>query len=198
MTLGRRKAHPPTEERGAVRGARAAARSLGLAVCVAGMVAVPVATARAAPVLEAQARALGVLALTLQAPVASALAERLTRAPVVEERTIAGVPATVVRPPGRGPFPAVVFVNGATPDGRRQPDVRRLGRALGRVGFLTVVPDPPGLARGAVTTSTLAATTAVTDAVARRPDVAEGRLALVSVSVGASLALLVAADERVA
>jgi pimeloyl-ACP methyl ester carboxylesterase len=83
-----------------------------------------------------------------------------------------------------------VFVNGATRLGRHHPDVQRLARGLARAGFLVVVPDLPGLPGGEITGRTLGATGAVTRATAARPDVRA--VSLVGVSVGASLALLVA------
>ena len=49
-----------------------------------------------------------------------------------------------VRPPGRGPWPALVFMNGATPDGRTHPMVLRLGLALASTGQLVFIPDLPG------------------------------------------------------
>ena len=41
----------------------------------------------------------------------------------------------------RPPWPALVFVNGATPDGRNHPIVRRLGLGLAQAGFLVFVPN---------------------------------------------------------
>ena len=91
-----------------------------------------------------------------------------------------------------------MFLNGVTARGRHHPDVERLAGALARVGFLVLVPDPPGLARGEITDRTLAATIAVVHAAADRADVAGRRVGLVGVSVGASLGLLAAEEPSLA
>lgn len=111
---------------------------------------------------------------------------------------VAGVPTTIVRPGEGRRWPALVFVNGATARGRHHPEVQRLARALGRAGFLVVVPDLPGLARGELTLATVASAVAVARATLGRPDVRGGRVALFGVSVGTSIALLVAEDPSLA
>lgn len=138
--------------------------------------------------LDAQARTVGVLALTGRVPVLAWATREATDTPHVQDELVAGVPTTVYRPGGGTHWPALVFLNGVTARGRHHPDVERLAAALARVGFLVLVPDPPGLAEGEVTGRTLAATIAVVHA-------AGGRVGLVGVSVGASLGLL-AAEER--
>jgi pimeloyl-ACP methyl ester carboxylesterase len=148
--------------------------------------------------VEAQQRAVIVLSRTSNVPVLGWLAGVFTAEPRAEETTIAGVPATVVRPGEGRSWPAVVFLNGVTRRGRHHPDVERLARALARAGYVAVVPDPPGLRDGTLTIETLAATTAVVRAVANRGDVRGGRLALIGVSVGASLALLAAEQPSLA
>jgi pimeloyl-ACP methyl ester carboxylesterase len=131
-----------------------------------------------------------VLVTTLDVPVLAFLVGVPTAEPKAAETAVAGQPATVIRP-GRGArWPAIVFVNGATRLGRQHPDVQRLARGLARAGFLVVVPDLPGLPGGEITGRTLAATAAVTRATEVRQDVRA--VSLVGVSVGASLALLVA------
>ncbi|HZS24228.1 MAG TPA: hypothetical protein VFA30_04500 [Gaiellaceae bacterium] len=148
--------------------------------------------------LEAQTRTIGVLALTGRVPVLAWSARELTSAPRISDGLVAGVPTTTYRP-GRGSrWPAVVLLNGVTARGRRHPDVERLADALARVGCLVLVPDPPGLAEGEVTERTLAATIAVVRDAAHRPDDAGGRVALVGVSVGASLGLLAAEEPGLA
>jgi pimeloyl-ACP methyl ester carboxylesterase len=139
-----------------------------------------------------------VLSRTSNTPVVGWLVGVVTDEPRAEEAMIAGQPATLVRPRAGRSWPAVVFVNGVTRLGRHHPDVERLARALGRAGYLVAVPDPPGLRRGTLTLRTLVATTAVVRAIAERPDVRGGRVALFGVSVGASLALLVAEQPSVA
>jgi hypothetical protein len=144
--------------------------------------------------VEAQWRALVVLAVSLHTPVVSD-AGVLTDAPTIRDVRVAGVPTTIALPPGGGRHPAVVFLNGATAAGRHEPHVERLTKALGEAGFVAVVPDPPGLAQGALTPNTLHALEAVVVAVSRWRDVS--RTGLLGVSVGCSLGL-VAAEDRLA
>jgi pimeloyl-ACP methyl ester carboxylesterase len=144
--------------------------------------------------IAAQARAVAVLATVLDTPALGPAVAGLTDRPRVRDRRLAGLEATEARPGGEGPWPVVLFLNGATPDGRRNPQVRRLARGLARTGHLVLVPDLPGLARGELSARTLGGTLAATRAAVRHPDAEDGGVALVGVSVGASLAL-VAAQE---
>ena len=89
-------------------------------------------------------------------------------------------------------------MNGATPDGRTHPMVLRLSVALARTGHLVFIPDLPGVAGGELSPATLATSIAFTQAAARTPEAADNRVALAGVSIGGSLALLCAADARVA
>lgn len=146
--------------------------------------------------VNAQGRAFLVLSTTIETPVLTWTAKALTAEPQAREEIVAGRPTTVVRP-GRGaPWPAVVFVNGATRRGRFHPDVQRLARGLARAGFLVYVPDLPGLPLGEITPRTVASTVAVADAAARSGDSRGDRVGFTAVSVGASLALLAAEDPR--
>jgi dienelactone hydrolase len=166
--------------------------ALALAVAVTGMFA-------AAPArMSAQADAVTVLATTLEAPALEQAVGLITAAPTVTDATVAGAPTTLARPSGDGPWPALVVVNGATERGRNHPALQRLARGLGRAGYLVLVPDLPGLARGEITDRTLTAALDVARTAADRPDADEGRVGLVGVSVGTSLALLVAADPSLA
>ena len=146
----------------------------------------------------AQADGAVVLATVLETPGLTWTVERLTEEPGVVDTEVAGLPTTVVRPAGGGPHPAVVFVNGATRRGRDHPRVQALARGLGRAGYLVFVPDLPGLRAGEITTRTLDATLAFGWTAAARGDVRDGRIALVGVSVGASLALVVASERGLA
>jgi pimeloyl-ACP methyl ester carboxylesterase len=116
----------------------------------------------------------------------------------VEETRVAGNPTSVFVPAGEGPYPAVVFVNGAVLEGRRLPEVGRLGEGLARAGYLTVVPDLPGLTSDEITPRTLSATMDVALAVSERPDAYGGKVGLVRGSTGATLAILVAEDPKLA
>jgi pimeloyl-ACP methyl ester carboxylesterase len=60
------------------------------------------------------------------------------------------------------------------------------------------VPELPGLRRGEITLRTLSALVAVARTTAARPDVRDGRVGFIGVSVGASLALDAAEDEALA
>ena len=75
-------------------------------------------------------------------------------------------------------------MNGATPDGRTHPMVLRLSAALARTGHLVFIPDLPGIAGGELSPATLASAIAFTQAAARTPEAADGRVALAGVSIG--------------
>lgn len=145
--------------------------------------------------LRSQAQALGVLGSALSLPGASTLA-RIGRLPESHATTVAGIASTVFHPSSAPPWPALVFMNGATPDGRSHPTVHRLSLALARAGVCVFVPDLAGVAGGELSPATLAQSIAVSEAAARSPETADGRVALVGVSVGGTLALLAAADPR--
>jgi pimeloyl-ACP methyl ester carboxylesterase len=137
--------------------------------------------------ISAQAKAVVVLATTLETPVLEQSVALLTAEPQLEEAVLAGLPTTVARPSGGGAPPTLVVVNGATELGRREPALRRLARGLARAGYLVFIPDLPGLARGELTERTVDATVDAARA-------AGERVGLVGVSVGTSLALLAAQD----
>lgn len=147
--------------------------------------------------LRAQAHAAAVLGATLDVPGTSLLAGRAAE-PHTRDGVLAGVPVTIVRPAGAPPWPALVFMNGATPDGRTHPMVLRLSTALARTGHLVFIPDLPGIAGGELAPATLANAIALAREVVATPEAALGQVALAGVSIGASLALLVAADPTVA
>ena len=146
----------------------------------------------------AQARLLVVLATTSTAPFLRRMAKLATAEPRLEEIVVAGAPTTLARP-GRGwPCSTLVLVNGVTAQGRRHPDVQRLARALARAGYLVLVPDLSGLARGEITERTLAAAVDVGCAATEWPEALDGRIGFLGVSVGTTLALLAAEDQRLA
>jgi acetyl esterase/lipase len=143
--------------------------------------------------LALHARALEVLATTLDVPPARWLSALLADDPRFDEQLVAGIPTTVVGGGGR-PWPAIVFLSGASERGRKHPGVRRLAAGLARAGYVVHVPDVHGLSRGEITLRTLADAVAVARAVADRADTRNAQVALAGVSVGATLALLVAED----
>jgi pimeloyl-ACP methyl ester carboxylesterase len=147
----------------------------------------------------AQLRAVVVLSRTEELPVLAWTVGVLTHEPRVEDSVVGGAPSTVVRPgAGEGPWPAIVFVNGATRRGRHHPTVQRLARALARAGFFVVVPDLPGLRLGEITGTTAAATIRAARATADSPDARDRRVGFYGVSVGATLALLAAQSRALA
>lgn len=148
--------------------------------------------------IDAQLAAYVVLATTIDTPVLQWIAAAATQGPRVEEARIAGQEATIVRPGSGDRWPAVVFANGATEEGRLHPDVQRLARGLARADFLVVVPELPGLRRGEITVRTLEALVRVARTTADRADAKEGRVGFVGVSVGSSLALAAAEDPSLA
>jgi pimeloyl-ACP methyl ester carboxylesterase len=151
------------------------------------------------PGVEAQAKTVVVMSTTLHTPVLSWTVRQLTDTPRIVDVEVAGSSSTLARPGGGdGPWPAILFVNGATRLGRKEPEVEDLARGLARAGYLVVVPDLKGLKEGELTDATVAATVAAARAVAARPDVRKGRVGLVGVSLGATLALLAAEREALA
>lgn len=140
--------------------------------------------------LSAQARACVGFAAAWDPPLAGAAVRRVVGKPREEESDVGGVPATVFLPSrGSGPWPAVVLYPGVTREGRRHPAFAGLGRGLAAAGHLAVIAEPDGLSCGELTGSTAAQALSAARAVGARRDAAHGRVALVGVSGGATLAL---------
>ena len=144
----------------------------------------------------AQARAVVVLSAMLETPVLTPVVGAVTREPVVEDACVAGNPALFARPGGEGPWPAIFFVNGTVQEGRELPEVRRLAEGLARAGYLVVVPDLPGLRSDEITPETVSETVEVAREIADSPEAGDGKVGLVGVSTGATLALLAAVDPE--
>jgi len=89
-----------------------------------------------------------------------------------------------------------MFVNGATPDGRAHPGVRRFAAALARAGSIVFIPELPGVAAGELSLPTLAASVECAVTAADSAETRDGRIGLVGVSVGGTLALLTAATPE--
>jgi pimeloyl-ACP methyl ester carboxylesterase len=145
--------------------------------------------------IDAQVRTVAVLSSVLEAPALTPVVESVTDEPRFVETSVAGNPAFVVRPRGEGPWPALFFVNGVVTEGRELPEVRRLAEGLGRAGYLVVVPDLPGLRRGEIRAETVHETLEVAREISERPDARDGKVGLIGVSTGATLALLAAEKE---
>ncbi|MDX6554812.1 MAG: hypothetical protein QOD86_1007 [Miltoncostaeaceae bacterium] len=141
-------------------------------------------------------RALLLLATVLDVPALGPASRRATGTPRARSIVVSGVPVEVLRPAGDAPRPAFLFLNGAHPERRREPVVRRVVDGLARAGFVVVVPDPPGLADGEISPRTLDGAIAAGRAAAALPEVRGGRVAILGASTGGSLALLAAADPE--
>jgi pimeloyl-ACP methyl ester carboxylesterase len=144
--------------------------------------------------VDAQARAVVVISSVLDAPVLTPAVEAVGEEPRFSDARVAGNPSLVVRPAGEGSWPAIFLVNGTVPEGRKLPEVRNLAEGFARAGYLVVVPDLPGLTEDRITPQTADATTQVAHEISGRPDTEGGKVALVGVSTGATLALLAAED----
>lgn len=144
--------------------------------------------------ISAQWRAVVVLSTVLEAPALSPATGLATSEPRIEDRRVAGVPTTVVQPPGEGPWPALLFVNGSTPQGREEPVLQLLAEGLARAGYVVYVPDLPGLREGEISGETLDSTVEAATEIASGPHAKDGRVGFVGVSVGGSLALLAASE----
>ncbi|MBA2712731.1 MAG: hypothetical protein H0U55_04130 [Rubrobacteraceae bacterium] len=142
--------------------------------------------------VDAQARAVVVISSVLDAPVLTPAVRATSGDPRLSDARVAGNPSLVARPAGEGPWPAVFIVNGTVPEGRKLPAVRRLAEGFARAGYLVVVPDLPGLTEDRITPRTVDAATQVAREVSARPEAEGGEVALVGVSTGATLALLLA------
>lgn len=147
--------------------------------------------------VDAQARAVVVISSVTNVPVITPAVEALSGEPRLSDETVAGNPALVVRPAGEGPWPAVFFVNGTVPEGRKLPEARRLAWGFARAGYLVVLPDLPGLTKDRITPDTVAETTGAARAISEHPDAADDSVALVGISTGATLALLAAGEPEI-
>lgn len=103
---------------------------------------------------------------------------------------IAGVDALVARPRHRS-GPVVVFANAMTPLGVDEPAVGCFVSGLAAAGFVAMAPELPNVRGGEVTPETI-------DALVRVARAAGPEVTLVGASTGAGLAILAAADPRIA
>ncbi len=119
---------------------------------------------------------------------------------VRERAAVDGVPVTVLRPEGEGPFPTVVVVHGFSASGRIMDGI---AQAFARDGWLAAVPDLRGHGANATGLGATGAAGAaglqddletVSDWLAQRPD-AQTPPALLGHSMGAGAVTRLAADE---
>lgn len=148
--------------------------------------------------LMAQARAVAVVATLLEVPVVEPIVAGVTRDATQADTRLAGLETRVYRPTGEGAWPGLLFLTGADAAGRESEDVARLGEALARAGYVTIVPELPGLASGAVSDGTLDAAARAVASAPDLPRVRGERVAVGSASAGASLAILAVARPEVA
>ena len=94
--------------------------------------------------------------------------------------------------------PAVVLALGVHPQPIDHPDITRLATAISRAGVVVGVPDSTDLRNLRVTPAEPGHLADAFLTVASRPEVDAGRVGLAGFSAGASIALLAAADRRIA
>lgn len=107
----------------------------------------------------------------------------------VERLTVAGLPTLAAGPSGDGP--TLVFANACTERGIEEPSVAAFLGGVARAGLHAVAPELPDVRGGLVTPATV-------DALASVADQYEGPLVLAGASTGGALAILAAADARIA
>lgn len=153
---------------------------------------------RLAGLCVAQGRVLAGMAAAYRVPFVARAIEAAAGTPAIEEIDVAGVPATLARPGrGAGPWPVVVVLPGVTALGRRHPAFQGIAHALATTGSLAVVLEPDGLVAAELTSAGREQVVTAALAVTERRD-AGATIALIGVSGGATLALLAAADPRLA
>jgi len=125
----------------------------------------------------------------------------VTRAPVIESVTYqthdGEVRAELYRPPGRGPYPAVLMCLGVVPFGVDHPQIPRLKAALARFGFVALIHWSPAMRDRRLVPEDIQNTAAAYDYLVQRPDVDPARSGLFGTCVGGSFALLAAAHPSI-
>jgi dienelactone hydrolase len=100
--------------------------------------------------------------------------------------------ASVERPAG-----AMLLVFGVNNLGRNHPAIERVADGLARTGVAVVVPDSRTLLEGRLEIGEIDGVVRAFQLLAARPEVDRDRLGIVGFSVGGSLALLAARDDRI-
>ena len=101
--------------------------------------------------------------------------------------------ASAQRPAG-----AMLLVLGVNNVGRNHPAVERVADGLARTGVAVLVPDSRTLLEGRLEVGEIEGVVQAFQLLAARPEVDRDRVGIVGFSVGGSLALLAAGDERIA
>ena len=96
------------------------------------------------------------------------------------------------------PAGAMLLVFGVNNLGRNHPAIVRVADGLARTGVAVLVPDSRTLLEGRLEVGEIDGVVRAFELLAARPEVDRDRLGIVGFSVGGSLALLAAADERIA
>lgn len=115
--------------------------------------------------------------------------------PDVARREVPGLVADLYLPQ-RQPAPGVVLVLGALREGRRYPLLERVARAIAACGFAVLVPELGRLQRLVLDVEALDDLIAAALALPEQPGVAKSGVGLIGFSLGGSLALVAAADDR--
>jgi dienelactone hydrolase len=95
------------------------------------------------------------------------------------------------------PAGGMLLVFGVNNLGRNHPAIVRVADALARTGVVVVVPDSRTLLEGRLEIAEIDGVVRAFELLASRPEVDRHRLGMVGFSVGGSLALLAAADDRI-
>ena len=93
---------------------------------------------------------------------------------------------------------AMLLVFGVNNLGREHPAVQRVADGLARTGVAVRVPDSATLLAGRLEVGEVDGVVRAFDLLSRRPEVDPERVGIVGFSVGGSLSLIAAADERIA
>ncbi len=126
----------------------------------------------------------------------------LTPAPAREELTFRYPSATgridLYRPPDSGRYPAVLFFLGVAPLASRDPRVVQIAEGLSRSGLVVAVLESPHLVAERILPEEVDGLVDAFQVVSRHPAVDPDRVGFAGFCVGAALALLAAADPRIA
>ena len=131
----------------------------------------------------------------------SAPIDWVTPAPVVEhvvyDTPCGEVRADLHRPPGRGPFPAVLLCLGVVPFGVDHPQIPRLQAALARFGFAALIHWSPAMRDRRLVPEDRDNTAAAYDFLVRLAYVDPARSGLYGTCVGGAFALMAAAHPSI-
>lgn len=125
----------------------------------------------------------------------------MTRKPVIERvryPTVAGeAEGDLYRPPGDGPHPALVVCLGVVPFEVNHPQVPRLGGALARAGFATLLYWSPAMRDLRLSPDDVDDIALAYRWLIERPSIDPSRSGLLGTCVGGSFALMAAANARI-